>query len=76
MNFVSIRVFMFTLIYISILFVKIKALDNINSGSELSANFTEIPRVDSMIVKVPRRQNQPCPTGEKRGHSGKCRKRW
>jgi hypothetical protein len=29
-----------------------------------------------MIVKVPRRQNQPCPTGEKRGHSGKCRKRW
>lgn len=77
MDFVSIRVFMFTLIYIGIIFVKINAHETvISSGFELSTKGTEGPSLDASIVRAPMRRNQPCPEGEKRGPNGKCRKRW
>jgi hypothetical protein len=77
MDFVSIRVFMFTLIYIVILFVKVNARENaISSGFELSTKSTEGPSADKVIIRAPTRLIQPCPEGEKRGPSGKCRKRW
>ena len=77
MNFVSIRAFVFTLIYIAILFVKINALENIKSSAvELSTNRMEDPVTDASIVRAPNRRNQPCLVGEKRGPNGKCRKRW
>jgi hypothetical protein len=80
MKFVSIRAFMFTLIYIFILFVKLNAKQNIaSSGVELSTRHMEEPSVNESIVRAPlrrRQQQQPCPEGEKRGPSGKCRKLW
>jgi hypothetical protein len=77
MDFVSIRGFVFTLIYIAILFVKINARENIiSSGVELSTYRMEGPATYASIVRAPIRRNQPCPVGEKRGPSGKCRKRW
>jgi len=77
MDFVLIRAFVFTLVFIAIIFVKINAMENImNSESQLSTSFTEDPTAGPSIVRAPIRRNQPCPMGEKRGPSGKCRKRW
>ena len=77
MDFVSIRAFLFTLIYIAILFVKINAQENItSSGLQLSTNHMEDAVTGASIVRAPIRRNQPCPMGEKRGPNGKCRQRW
>jgi hypothetical protein len=77
MKFVLIQAFVFTLIYIAILFVKINALENIkSSGVEFSTNRTEDPVTNESIVRAPNRRNEPCKIGEKRGPNGKCRKRW
>jgi hypothetical protein len=79
MYFFSIRAFVFTLIYIAILLVKIKAQENITSSVvELSTNRTEEPdsRIVKCIFEVPTRRNQTCRRGEKRGLNGKCRPTW
>jgi hypothetical protein len=76
MDFVSIRVFVLTLIYIAIFFGKITVQGNvISSGVELSTNLMGDPVTEASIVQAPNR-HQPCSKGEKRGHNGKCRKRW
>jgi len=77
MNFVLIRVFVFALIYIAIIFVKTNAMENVRStGLQSSSNPTDVPTADGVIIRAPIRRNQPCPAGEKRGPNGKCRKLW
>jgi hypothetical protein len=77
MNSGSTRVFIFMLLYMAMLLVKINALENIiSSGFELTAKDMEGPQANSSIVRAPVRRPAPCHGGEKRGPNGKCRKRW
>jgi len=79
MNFVLIRVFVFALIYIAIISVKINAMENVTfTGLQSSNNQSEVPEIFRSNctgwVSIPRNRN--CPAGEKRGPNGRCRKLW